>query len=718
MEQALQQLQRLNEQELRASDGARAAKAARAAAQALYDLFKALEGLMGCGSYLTATLRLALHMVDKVRRRALKLFAERLASLQASLASEAGLPSRQREARLAEASGPALHLCVLLPFLLARAAGGEGAAAAGGASALARQVEASDPKMQLSALLPDALARVPGGEGASALTRQAALLALDGVARMFGRAQPRPVLAALPWVLVAAADEGSAAVRASALACAAAVVKALGPQLVPLLPATAEAVLAAAERAQQRLAPGRAAAAAGEEEGAERASAAEEAALELSSALAAVDALVRSMGAFCSPYLPRILRALMRPEVLSCTAAGCDAFAGGIRSALPLAVPARLLLQPLFGQWEHAEAAAAAPGSSTVAPAVALLGMVAATASAMDAQAAAAYHEQLFAFLLRALDARQRRLLPGGAGAAGSGALAQLEGAAVAALVALVMKLSEARFKPLFLRLLEWAAAPGPGVAGVGRVAALLACADALTARLRAVFVPYFKYLLEVCVQQLAGGAEAQQPKKRRKKAAAEAAAEGPEAGDEEALLGCWLARLRALRALHRCLQHDTVAFLDRERFDRLLPALVAQLGEEPPARLLPILQAQCADADLDASVKLGSRSGLDVLGTAAVACITQLAVSANSDALWKPLNHQVLMATRSPRAASRLAGLEVVAQLVRQLHEEYLMLLPETIPFLAELVEDSEQAVEARAQEVVKMLEEVSGESLAQYMK
>ena len=69
-------------------------------------------------------------------------------------------------------------------------------------------------------------------------------------------------------------------------------------------------------------------------------------------------------------------------------------------------------------------------------------------------------------------------------------------------------------------------------------------------------------------------------------------------------------------------------------------------------------------------------------------------------------------------RPAGRLAALEVVSQLVAALREEYLVLLPETIPFLAELVEDSEPAVEARAQQVVAALEEVSGEKLDQYMK
>ena len=56
--------------------------------------------------------------------------------------------------------------------------------------------------------------------------------------------------------------------------------------------------------------------------------------------------------------------------------------------------------------------------------------------------------------------------------------------------------------------------------------------------------------------------------------------------------------------------------------------------------------------------------------------------------------------------------------QLAGRLSEEYLALLPETLPFLAELLEDAEQPVEARAAAVVRQLEALSGESLEQYLR
>ncbi len=78
----------------------------------------------------------------------------------------------------------------------------------------------------------------------------------------------------------------------------------------------------------------------------------------------------------------------------------------------------------------------------------------------------------------------------------------------------------------------------------------------------------------------------------------------------------------------------------------------------------------------------------------------------------------QVLMATRSPEAPRRLQALAVVAGLVERVREEYLVLLPEALPFLAELVEDPEHAVEAATQSLLRRLEELSGESLEQYLR
>lgn len=79
-----------------------------------------------------------------------------------------------------------------------------------------------------------------------------------------------------------------------------------------------------------------------------------------------------------------------------------------------------------------------------------LLAMVQRTVEQMDAATAAQHADACYSFLLGALDSRQRQ----------PPQLACVEGveqSSVAVLLALTMKLSEAKFKPLFLRLLDWA---------------------------------------------------------------------------------------------------------------------------------------------------------------------------------------------------------------------------------------------------------------------
>lgn len=74
-------------------------------------------------------------------------------------------------------------------------------------------------------------------------------------------------------------------------------------------------------------------------------------------------------------------------------------------------------------------------------------------------------------------------------------------------------------------------------------------------------------------------------------------------------------------------------------------------------------------------------------------------------------------MQTRSEKVRSRILGLRIVKYFVDNLKEEYLVLLAETIPFLGELLEDIELPVKSLAQDIIKDMESMSGESLRQYL-
>ena len=75
-------------------------------------------------------------------------------------------------------------------------------------------------------------------------------------------------------------------------------------------------------------------------------------------------------------------------------------------------------------------------------------------------------------------------------------------------------------------------------------------------------------------------------------------------------------------------------------------------------------------------------------------------------------------MLTREECTPLRLAATETVYNLAAALKEEFLQLLPETLPFLSELMEDSDRAIEARTQDTIKLLEGLSEEDLGEYLR
>ena len=249
------------------------------------------------------------------------------------------------------------------------------------------------------------------------------------------------------------------------------------------------------------------------------------------------------------------------------------------------------------------------------------------------------------------------------------------------------------------------------------RAVALLAAANVLSERLRSVFTPYFQPLMDPIIAALGGqdGAGGAPSKKKRKKSGTAAQLSGQEIPPELAPLEATL-RVLAIRSLHRCFMHDTAGFLDEARFDRILQPLVSQLHVAIDPEILPLLKS---DEGLEAALSQEVKEGLDVPARAIVACLAQMALArGGSDGRWRPLNHAVLMATRAGELRTRLAALEGVAAIANALQEEYLVLLPEALPFLAELLEDGHHEVEARAAATLRALEALSGEDLKEYLK
>ncbi|CAD7698067.1 unnamed protein product [Ostreobium quekettii] len=331
--------------------------------------------------------------------------------------------------------------------------------------------------------------------------------------------------------------------------------------------------------------------------------------------------------------------------------------------------------------------------------------MAGAMAAHMDAGAVATHHERVFEFLLSALGLRERAPWP-------MAQTAAVESACVSAFLSLVMKLSERQFRPLFSRLLEWSGRSGVGAVPEGRRAAFYRLVAALAQRLRSMFAPYFRHVLPDAVEILSRHKPPTEKKvKKRRKAGAE---EPPLAERQTA----YLLVLEVVRCIHRCCQYDNVGLMDQDRFEAVFPGVVCQLrGPEPEREVLEGL-GEGLEPELEGGLAAAREEGAETLGVAVVGCLAQMAVVGGSDAMWKPLNRKVLVTARKGGRRTRLLALAVLHELVDRLKDEYLPLVPETLQYLSELLEDSDQMVANKTRKAIKAMEELSSEKLDRYLK
>lgn len=98
---------------------------------------------------------------------------------------------------------------------------------------------------------------------------------------------------------------------------------------------------------------------------------------------------------------------------------------------------------------------------------------------------------------------------------------------------------------------------------------------------------------------------------------------------------------------------------------------------------------------------------------TEVIPAIAELAVATDSSTHHKEMNLAILQYMRSDDAAVRLAAVKCEQALTDSLGEEWLALLPEMLPFISELQEDDDEAVERETLRWIQRIEEILGESL-----
>ncbi|XP_023023708.2 HEAT repeat containing 1 homolog l(2)k09022 [Leptinotarsa decemlineata] len=249
-----------------------------------------------------------------------------------------------------------------------------------------------------------------------------------------------------------------------------------------------------------------------------------------------------------------------------------------------------------------------------------------------------------------------------------------VESHVVKAFKSLILKLSENTFRPLYYKLYDWAIR---SEVKSERLITFYNLSAGVAQSLKGIFVLFAGHFINNAAQTLDSCNTAK---------------------SEELFFSedskTKLLLERVLGTLDAVFLYDSQKFVNRERFDILMQPLVDQLENS-----------------------LGGIEELVERNTKLLTpCIVHFAVAAADDSLWKQMNYQILLKMRNNTPKIRLVALHCLTEIVKKLGEDFLPLLPETIPFLSELLEDEEEDVEKACQKAVQEMEKVLGEPLQKY--
>ncbi|XP_062428148.1 HEAT repeat-containing protein 1 isoform X3 [Rhea pennata] len=503
---------------------------------------------------------------------------------------------------------------------------------------------------QLLELVPELIAIVQckrkEEEEEQAINRQTALFSLKLLCKGFGTENPVPFIPVLKTAidLISSAKEEKNVIG-SALLCIAEVTCTLKAQAIPQLPRLMPALLKTLKSKKELISSE----------------------IYLLSAVTALLKVAETLPHFLSPYLLDCLLQVVRLEKIMVEFGPSSQISlrvTSLKTILATKLAPRILLPAItkcYGEVANTKKNCLGP----------LMNVLKEHIMVMEKEHLISHQSDLTAFFVKALDFRTEHAQDD------LEEVGKTETYIIDCLISMVMKLSEASFRPLFFKLFDWSKTE---CTLKDRLLTFHRLADCIADKLKSLFTLFAGHLVKPFAETL----------NQVNISKTDEAFFDSENGTEKS---CLLLQF-TIDCLHKLFLFDTQNFLSKERAETLMMPLVDQLENT-----------------------LGGDEKFEERVTAhLIPCIAQFAVAMADDSLWKPLNYQILLKMRHASSKVRFAALLALLEVAGKLKENYLVLLPESIPFLAELMEDECEEVEHQCQKTIQQLEVILGESLQSY--
>ncbi|XP_030354908.1 HEAT repeat-containing protein 1 isoform X1 [Strigops habroptila] len=505
--------------------------------------------------------------------------------------------------------------------------------------------------LQLLELVPELIAiaqcKRKEEEEEQAINRQTALFSLKLLCKGFGTENPVPFVPVLKTAIdLISSEKEEKNVMGSALLCIAEVTCTLKAQAIPQLPRLMPALLKTLKNKKELVSNE----------------------IYLLSAVTALLKVAETLPHFLSPYLLDCLLQVVRLEKIVLEFGPSSQISlrvSSLKTILATRLAPRILLPAVMKCYSEV----ANTRKNCLVP---LMNILKEHIVSMEKEHLISHQSELTAFFMKALDFRTDHAQVDDLEEVG-----KTETHIIDCLISMVMKLSEASFRPLFFKLFDWSKTES---ALKDRLLTFHRIADCIADKLKGLFTLFAGHLLKPFAETL----------NQVNVSKTDEAFFDSENSTEKS---CLLLQF-TMNCLHKLFLFDTQKFLSKERAETLMMPLVDQLE----------------------NTLGGDEKFQDRVTAHLIPCIAQFAVAMADDSLWKPLNYQILLKTRHTSPKVRFAALLALVEVAQKLKENYLVLLPESIPFLAELMEDECEEVEQLCQKTIQQLEVILGEPLQSY--
>ena len=370
--------------------------------------------------------------------------------------------------------------------------------------------------------------------------------------------------------------------------------------------------------------------------------------------------LLRHLANFLNPYLPELISLSIdhtsiseREELVGLLAS--------MRSSIAQHVTFRILLSTAINL--------VAEITTEASKLTQLLAILEESLLVVDKSELVASHTALHELLIHTLDFRVNSAIESEL------TVSLVEEACASVYVNFVLKLSERAFKPLYLQMREWATNED---SASQRLIPFYLLSHRLASKLKSIFSIYMIYLVENAIEVLIR---------------THSETEEGRLFSEDSIQCCALLK-HLLKCVETCLKFDQEHILTREYFDLLKHPLTSQL-------------TNCTG---------GNDAYQERVTDYLIPCLAQFALRADQEGMRKELTLEILIISKNSSPRVRFATLLTLDSLFKLLKDEFLQVLPDSVPYLAELLEDESAEVEQQCQVVIATIEDILGDSIQQY--